>query len=212
MQQKEFLEVSAAPVEDAIRQMLEPYFGDFSECVQDGWQAWERIQRQIPDSCKSLRSPTIASIVFDNIIESARKIFRKYDKNVVVMYDDVNLGFPVLDFAGKLCVRFKKLRHNFKPSNVKTNRQKGLEQQLLTLDGIPLVTEGAVWLTAGYRLNASEDAIKDISIVCWHGETLWWRICLPLSQTVPMQHETAEVPETQIVPKAQIKRSIQKQA
>ncbi|MGA2916145.1 MAG: hypothetical protein ABSE89_08990 [Sedimentisphaerales bacterium] len=207
MEQKQLFPDTAS--KKIAEQTFKNYFEDFSDCIQHGgWSKWEDILRKAPDACKSLRSSTIASIIFDNTIERMRKIFKKYEPEVII-YDDKILGFPVLDFRGKFLVRFKKLRDDFKPSNVKTDRQKGLNQQLLTSDGIPWVSDGATWVTVGYRLNQKEDKIKDISIVCWKGESLDWHIELPLLQS-SISEQPVNLKTTKIKLKAQTQQKRKK--
>ena len=95
---------------DGANQLLKPYYPLIMQCIVGGWNAWEELQQLAPKACSPLLPRTRAGVIHDNIEEKARRTFgdRKPD---IMLYS--NRGFLIIDFHGKIMMRFKKLSSDF---------------------------------------------------------------------------------------------------
>jgi len=164
------------------QQILQPYLGHMGSCVGAGIRAWESFQDALPAECVALTSCTIAGIVHNHMVEHARRMFSPLQPEVVTSGD---AGFLVIDFLGRLKMRFKKLSRRLHPYNVATHQQRAYEEQ--TLFG-----GAATVVTAGYKMTEMGE-FQDAHIVCWSASELRWSIQLPdvveLRQRIPVTPE-----------------------
>ena len=164
------------------QQILRPYLGHIGNCIGTGIRGWEAFQEALPTECVPLTSRTIAGIINDLMVDYARHVFSPMQPQVVT---SDGAGFLVVDFLGRLKMRFKKLSRRLHPYNYATHQQRACEEQ--TLFG-----PAATFVTAGYRMTDLGE-FQDAHIVCWNASELRWSIQLPdvleLRQRIPVTPE-----------------------
>lgn len=153
---------------DGAYQLLKPHYPPIFNCIASGLNAWQVLQQSAPEVCLPLLPRTRASLIHDNIEEYARRTFAGQEPDIMLHNDT---GFLVIDFYGKIIMRFKKLSNALHPCNVKTDQQRAYDHQTL-------FSSAATLVTAGYRLD-SIGMFRDAHIVCWNGHELLWSLRLP---------------------------------
>ncbi|MCK5473111.1 MAG: hypothetical protein KAI59_03700, partial [Planctomycetes bacterium] len=115
-----------------------------------------------------LKPRTIANMVHDNIELMAKEIFKGKGQDIAVY---TKKGFLIINFYGRIFLRFKKLQNCLMPCNIQTEQQRAFDEQTLF--------EGHIThLSAGYRLNDIGE-YKDAHIVCVAYRKLQWNLKLP---------------------------------
>jgi hypothetical protein len=166
---------------EQAQDVLKPHISTLSDCFGAGVEAWQRIRRSNPDDCLCLPTRTWAGIIHANTVRAARLAFRNQAPNVLLYNDDDDdtddNAFFAIDFYGKIILRFKKLRHDLRPSSHKSGEQDHFKRQ----EPEPLLYAPAATLaTSGYRLDRFAHSIRDIHVVCWLGDVRLWALPLPL--------------------------------
>lgn len=182
------------PSEQAYK-LLQPHYPKVVGCIAAGIDGWRAFQESAPEECVPLTTCTIAGIVHNHMVYHARKVFSGTEPDIMLFSD---AGFPIVDFYGKIKMRFKKLSNELHPYNVKTYQQKAYGDQ-------NLFDAPATLVTAGYRLD-STGRFRDAHIVCWAGPKLRWN--LPLPDLTEMQQPTepaTEIPLPGVVTKKKLK-------
>lgn len=175
--------------------LLQPYYPKVVGCIAAGIDGWRAFQKSAPKECVPLTSCTIAGIIHNHMVYHARKVFSELEPDIMLFSD---AGFPIVDFYGKIKMRFKKLSNELHPYNVKTYQQQAYDYQ--TLFDAP-----ATLVTAGYRLD-STGRFRDAHIVCWAGPELRWHLPLPDLTEMQQPTETAtEIPPPGVVIKKKLK-------
>ena len=152
---------------DAIG-ILDPHFPLLDQIfrrAQAGYAEYPAILRM--DHSKRSR----ASIMHDLIVRYAREVFEGVPG---VVFRTIR-GLFIVEIAGRLFVRFKKLDKRLMPSSIPTNQANMFyDQQMeqLHLDGIPPVTG----LVAGYRFDMFEQDIEACIVTCPIGKNIHWSI------------------------------------
>ena len=159
---------------DGAYQLLKPHYPSILDCITIPWNTWEDLQAVAPDACLPLLPRTRAGIIHDHMEQQAMRRFAGSEPDVM-LYS--NAGFLIVDFSGKIKMRFKKLSSDLHPCNVKTNQQRAYDDQTLFAPPATLVT-------AGYRVD-SAGMFRDAQIVCWSGSELRW--FLPLRELGGLQ-------------------------
>jgi len=142
--------------------ILEAHMRDIAECIFAGHDVVVKFRDEYPDDYLQFSRTTRAGIVHDAMVARAAEVFD--GKRDVVVRE--GLGSKVIIFSDQVALRFKKLSANLEPRNAATRQQQEFGQHTLWPD----------WsnVTAGYRLDATGEAILDVQIVCWYcGERLW---------------------------------------
>lgn len=135
---------------------------DIHEVIRKSVGVVEDVRNWSWEFSSPLVKRTWANIVHDHMEQEAAKIFK--GKREVLLYREK--GFLVVDFYGKIMLRFKKLDDQLLPSNIPTEQQKAYDHQLLF--GGPVTH-----VTAGYRLDGL-GMYRDSHVVCVsHGRLLW---------------------------------------
>lgn len=147
---------------EEARELLSKYEGKLTDCVFNGWSDYFEYDSQLK---LVHRARTRANIVYDHIVENAKKEFE--DENGVSHF--IARGIFLLKVEDKLIIRFKMLDNAKRPKNVKTRHNQEFFQQL-DLPNIPAATR----LVVGYELNKYETSIKSISVICPNGENNEW--------------------------------------
>jgi len=100
---------------DAIS-ILKPFFSDFRQCVESGFSTC--LTEYKPYTHLYARR-TKASLVYDHIIDEARKTFA--DKNNINIIE--TNGLFLIDVGGEILIRFKKFNTDLRSSNFPTKQQ-----------------------------------------------------------------------------------------
>jgi len=152
--------------------LLSPHYDNVIRSMSRGWNDYYQITNRSPDECLAFTATTRANIVHNNITKHAHRLFSNV-KGIICYAED---KIFTIDFYGKIRLRFKKLDHSLKPSNVPTVQQMEFASQTLF---------GAVTnITAGYRLDRTEAFIEDMHLVCWYNDSLFWNILLPYKEAI----------------------------
>lgn len=154
--------------DEQAHQILQAYYVKIVGCINTAFAAANALREATPDKCTPLKSRTWASIIHDYMVSGARRVFADSGPDVLLSSEG---GFLIIDFRGMIKMRFKKLRGNLHPCNVKTGQQRAYETQTLYAGGATLVT-------AGYRVDAA-GLFRDAHVVCWSGPELRWSLRLP---------------------------------
>jgi hypothetical protein len=169
---------------DEAHRVLSPNYKDIMRCINEGLYKTQELRQREPEYCAPLTSRTWANMVHDQIALAAQRIFARKGKEIVIYTEK---GFLVVDFNGRIFLRFKKLHHNLLPCNIETEQQRSFDEQ--TLFGGPVTH-----VTAGYRLNEF-GMYKDAHIVCIEYHKVLWSLRLPESE-----EQGKEIVSTPIVP------------
>ncbi|TKJ36683.1 MAG: hypothetical protein CEE38_10270 [Planctomycetes bacterium B3_Pla] len=183
---------------EQAHQLLQTHYQKANACIAVGLGAWQGFQKCAKEKCVALTSCTIAGIIHNHMVYHARKVFSGMEPDVMLTAD---AGFLVVDFYGKIKLRFKKLSNELRPYNVKTHQQRACDDQTLFAGPATLVT-------AGYRLN-SVGSFRDAHIVCWAGSELRWSLRLPGLDEMQQPIESApdsSVPPVVVAKKVKIDR------
>lgn len=153
---------------NGAHELLGPHYLEIASCINAGVHAWKLMAANNPELCLPLVSRTQACIIHDHMEKRARDVFEGREPDIILSSE---AGFLIVDFYGKIKMRFKKLSDDLHPYNIKTNQQRACEDQTLYAPPAALVT-------CGYRLD-SFGLFRDAHIACWAGSTLLWSLRLP---------------------------------
>ncbi len=170
METPRFFKDGVLTSEDA-REILGPHMRGTAECVFGGFDVLLNFRDKDPEHYVQLSPTTCAGIVHDAMVARAAQVFNGMRPEVTVIEA---LGSKVITFYDRVALRFKKLSANLKPRNARTKQQEEFSQHTLWPD----LTN----LTAGYRLDATGQEIRDMQIVCWYYGELLWNIELPYTR------------------------------
>ncbi len=168
---------------DEAHKMLSPYYNDIMLCIHEGLRRTQGLKQRESEYCAPLTSRSLANMVHDQIEFVAKRVFARKDKEIAVFTEN---GFLVVDFYGRIFLRFKKLKRNLMPCNIETEQQRAFDEQML-FDG------PATHLSAGYRLNDLGE-YKDAHIVCVSHHTVQWSLPLPEIKKVTRKEIVVPVP------------------
>jgi hypothetical protein len=147
---------------DEAERLLSPHQAAFREIMESAWKEWERIPVELRSK---LNARARANCLYDFIVHQARAHFQSL-RDVEIIE---KRGLFLLGFAGRIILRFKKLRANRLCSNVPTNQQLRFSLQL-ELPGIPLATR----LNVGYMLDIAQTGIDSILVTLQSGREVLW--------------------------------------
>ena len=143
-------------------EILAPYSDDLYEIVFSAWRNYPRLYKDV----LNVHTPrSKSSLIHDHMVHHARQAFEGNSK--VRCFDTQRLF--LLNFHGKLLVRFKKLYEDKMPRNIPT-QQTVLFSEQLELPQIPSATH----LVVGYELDAEQLGLQSISITCPNGKQTSW--------------------------------------
>ncbi len=164
-------------------ELLQPYYPEIVGSIKSGISAWKALVANNTDLCLPLASRTRACFIHDHMEKYARDAFQGLEPDVILSSE---AGFLIVDFHGRIKMRFKKLSADLHPCNVKTDQQRAYDDQTLYAPPATLVT-------SGYRLDAL-GIFRDTHIVCWDGSELLWS--LPLTDLPEMQQGIEFTPDS----------------
>lgn len=188
---------------DGAHDLLKRYYPKIASCINAGLNACKALEETIPEIWLPLVSRTRACLIHDHMEKHAREVFAEMRPNVVL---SLEAGFLIVDFHGKIKMRFKKLSDDLQPYSVKTHQQRAYDDQTLFAPPATLVT-------AGYRLD-SAGVFRDAHVVCWAGSELRWSLRLPeISETAqPIEAIAGKGPREPVVVVKQAKYADRKRA
>lgn len=174
----------AVITEQRAKAILEPHLDAIRDCIQAAWQRWEKLDpaAQFPLSTRSR-----ATCIYDYICHEVRHRFAGTSDVTI----QTSHGVLLLNFAGIVLIRFKKLDDSRRGSNIPTRHQRLLSMQL----ELPELPPEATRLVAGYQLDKLQSSLSDILITCPRGRTVEWffsvhdtqQVALPFPETVVAQ-------------------------
>ena len=126
---------------------------------------------------------TQASLVHDFAAEHAEAIFAERPDVTTRRCQDL----MVIDFDGRILVRFRKLSDGWSFSRNDTDQTRLWEAQM-PLEGFPTATN----LTAGYRLDDTGRVLESAALVCTLLRRYQWHIDLPAMGQVFVMPRTLE--------------------
>jgi hypothetical protein len=109
------------PTSNGAHEIFRPYYPKIVSSVNAGLRAWKMIAANSPELCLPLVSRTQACIIHDHMEKHARDVFGGLEPDIIISSE---AGFLIVDFCGKIKMRFKKLSDDLHPYNVKTNQQR----------------------------------------------------------------------------------------
>ena len=179
---------------DEAHKILLPYYSDIMLCIHEGLRRTQGLKQRESEYCAPLTSRSLANMVHDQIEFVAKRIFSRKDEDIAVYTEK---GFLVVDFHGRIFLRFKKLQRNLMPCNIETEQQRAFDEQTLF--------EGPVThLSAGYRLNDLGE-YKDAHVVCVSYHKVQWS--LPLPEIKKAKQKEISVPVTLDQPIVVVRKS-----
>ncbi len=124
------------PTEGRAQRILEPHYETIRYAFEIGLREWREILTERP----FLSARTRACVVNDVVREKIRT--RYQEDRTVYLIDKPNLFILKVD---QFAIRFKKLRPNYRPSNIPTRQSFCFDNQL-EFEGMPR----SVYVNAGY--------------------------------------------------------------
>jgi hypothetical protein len=180
---------------------LQPYLEILDECIQGGWDAWDK---HYSHRHHVLDARARAAIVFCEIVAIAQPRFHGMDGAKAVKKQN---SF-YLYIGDEIVLRFKKINKKGRCSNIDTRQQMLFELQM-QLPGI----ESGTLLHAGYRLDDLQTRIAEKLVVCQFASRVLWAFDLskPKGERVRVmqprpQPETPTGPRWEAKPEAEKKR------
>lgn len=162
--------------EDETREVMSRYEDRVAGVINRAVARWHDLPA---GHAVSFSARTRACAIHDYIREEATVEFLA-DPGVTVT---LKRGTVVLVFAGKVAVRFKKLRgHSLQYSVGPTHRQQAIHNQQLALDGTDI---RLTWATAGYRLDAA-GVLAQTALVVNDGEAQQFAFDLAATAPAPL--------------------------
>jgi hypothetical protein len=154
---------------EKAEEILLPHLPTIRDCCFGGLSAFKEFEENCPRVRGPLRQRTIANIVNDWVVQTAKERFE--EKPGMVEFSEY-LGFFVIGFDKLLTLRFKKIDDENCTSNVRTHQQKEIDAQVLQFDDWITPT----WIYAGYHLTHACDAIDRIAVSCRYEDYVLWSI------------------------------------
>ncbi len=168
------------------------------ECIQHGWDAWKEDYKH---KHHLLRPRTRASIVFDEIVDYAEKLFAGMDG---VTFRRMNNSF-LLYIGNDIVIRFKKIKKDGRCSSIQTHQQYLFKAQM----ELPWVEKGTM-LHAGYALDDLQLDITRKLVVCQFENRVLWTIDLTSKDETGAEPMPTPAPEPQKGPRWEISPEEQK--
>jgi len=160
-----------------VQRILQPHLGQIYDAIKGAWYTYGELY----DHSRHVHSlRTRANIVYDHMAFNAREAFVN-ESDVKIM--DIN-GLFLLNFAGRVLLRFKKLNEDKMPSNLPTLQTIEWFEQL----SLPSMPE-AIRVVAGYELNSLQTDIKAVYVTCTAGPRKKWYFEL----TAPQMAEVVDI-------------------
>jgi hypothetical protein len=178
--------------EAEARKLLEPYRARLLSCILAGWERWQELLYTSPGHFTTTRATSRANLVYDYIVEAAKREFLPGGQPEPHVRVSEKHGFLTLTFHDQIVIRFKKFRgRGLWPSGIPTRQQQLFAFQL-PMENMPAEVTKAV---AGYLLNSLQDEIERAAVTCSVGNEREWIIDLepeagPEPSTLPAPAST----------------------
>jgi hypothetical protein len=179
--------------EAEARKLLEPYRTRLRACILAGWERWQELLYTSPGHFTITRATSRANLVYDYIVEAAKKEFLPGGQPEPHVRVSDKHGFLTLTFHDRIVIRFKKFRGRGLSTSGIPTRQQQLFAFQLPMENMPAEVTKAV---AGYLLNSLQDEIERAAVTCSVGDEREWIIDLepeagPEPATLPTPASTA---------------------
>jgi hypothetical protein len=161
--------------EAEARKLLEPYLARLHKCIRAGWERWQELLYTSPGHFTSTRATSRANLVYDYIVEAAKKEFLPGGQPEPHVRVSESHGFLTLTFHDRIVIRFKKFRSRGLWTSGIPTRQQQLFALQLPMENMPVEVTKAV---AGYLLNSLQDEIDRAAVTCSVGNDREWIIDL----------------------------------
>jgi hypothetical protein len=180
---------------------LTPYLDKIVGAISDAFNDYLKI---VESGNYELRKTTIAGLIHDMTRKKIKCLFID-DENIEAKEYNKIFGIKICD---KLLIRFKKINDDFSTSNIQTLQTIQYANQL-EIEGFP---ENPTLLYAGYMPDATWTSIKNIYLMCKHGDNLLWQIDLTgsMEQTELNFNNKTEDIEEYIVSRVKVKTKEEK--
>jgi len=172
-----FIEGGPMPAEQ-VKALLQPYSGQIRQCITSGYEALERLRSRAPEECAPIPKRTLAGIIHAHMVYEARKAFSGMAPDVLL---NESRGFLIVDFFGRVKLRFKRLSPRLHPSNIPTGQQRAVEDQTLFGPAVTLVTAGT-HLRERVRLRMHTLCVGALRDISGPFRLCLWRVRCPLSR------------------------------
>jgi len=143
---------------------LQPYLEILNRCIDDGWSAW---RTHYAHRSHVLDGRPRAAIVYAEIAHRALGAFQGLEGVKAVP----GRGSLMIYIGEGVTLRFKKMRHDGRCSNIKTVTQLKLLAQLK----LPGMVDGTL-VHAGYQLDSLQQNVVRKAIVCQLNQRVLWDI------------------------------------
>jgi len=154
---------------DEALELAEPHLAAIARCPDYAWRQWEDLRSSQPAMFAELSRRTRASFIYDATIAQAKREFPGVDGGPRLVQG--RGGLTMLEIAGSLRLRFKRMKPNLSTSSIMTTQQMQLNMQL-PLPGLGPATVA----TVGYMTNVIETGIERKLIVCRLDRAVLWVI------------------------------------
>lgn len=159
---------------EVVLPIVEPHLGRFAAALEDAWLTFTQVRAAATSQMSQAGAGARGMLVADFVREP---VHRRFASVPGVRVDD-RYSRPWVNLAGGLVqVRFKKLTPTLDVCPSDTDRQTSLAYHLGDpyLPGMPEATV----LTAGYVLDAADQGLERLALVCHLGTVLHYFISLP---------------------------------
>lgn len=173
---------------ERVAPVLEGHLPRFGQVLVDAWDGYATARRLAAKQMANAGASARGMLVSDFTREPAHRIFNQVPEATV---NDDRFGRPWVSLAGgKVRIRFRKLTPDLGVCRSDSDRAISLAYHL----GDPYLPgmESFTVLTAGYVLNAAEDKIERLAMVCHLGFTeVIYSLPIPLAHTISTAHATS---------------------
>ena len=156
------------------RTLFEPHFARIADCLDTGWEAWEKVAKTAEG--RRLGKSARARIVWDHASGRAVDLFGP-DPSVGMLSIR---GLTVFDF-GEALLRFKKLDRGLQTRGIETAQQQMFANQTQVAPVQMTLWRPSPMVVAGYVLDRLESAIERRLLVLLKRGRVIWKIDLPSS-------------------------------
>jgi len=188
---------------EQVKAILGKYLDILRECME---AAWKRYHETITEDGRVDLTPrSRASVVYDYIVAITIKRFLELDDSFVSL--DRRRGFLLMNFGGKILLRFKKFNKRMRPEGIRTRQNVSFMTQG---QGILLECVTATKLVAGYKLDDFQSGIELMAIVCPDGNKCELYLELdkpPMAEVVTLRQEYEEE-QKQVAPRVRPKEGV----
>lgn len=165
-------------------EVLDPYLEDVDWCLRDGFGFYRSYPEEIVAEHDD-RAAT-ASIYRHQLMRARKRLAAHAGVNTIEVR-----GLWVIDFHGRVNMRFKKVNSAGRGRNIATEQQKKFDGQA----DIPGLPSSAIRVTAGYQADAALTSINKVLISRPLGRDIVWCVRVALGVDARWIDITPEFPD-----------------